>query len=225
MSRLWGELASVESVGSPARDRLEGPSYARDVTAFRSFRIPAAALAAAAVAASIASTSGASSFAPPKKLGALARFGDLKINQSSRGQALAKRHNAWNQKTAAAASAAYGGAAAIAQDYANDGLTDFALLVAVKGPTPKLYVPYNDAKYLGLARAPQEVRVYGDVQCIVHNDPTVTGRKPAPDSVHVGLCQRSGPHLTVQVQGVGGQLGNHPETVAQLIDQEFAALS
>src|SRR4051812_38381936 len=169
------------------------------VTAFRSFRIPAAALVAAALAAGVVGRSDASTFAPPKKLGAYVRFGDVKINRTGLGLKQARRHAAWNQKTAAAASAAYAGAQAIAEDYSNDGLTDFALLVAVKAPTPKLYVPYVDAAYLALAKPPQEVRAYGDVQCQVQNDPTASGRKPAPESVHVIMCQRSGAHLTVQI--------------------------
>jgi hypothetical protein len=197
------------------------------VTFLRTFRIPGAALAAAALAAGVvASASDASTFAPPKKLGAYSRFGDLKLNKTGPGLKTAQRHAAWNRKTAAAASAAYAGAQAIAEDYSNDGLTDFALLVAVKAPTPRLFVPYTDPAALGVAKAPQEVRTYGSVQCQVQNDPTVAGRKPAAESVHTIMCQRSGPHLTVQIRGVtGDHLGNHPETVAQLIDQVYTSLS
>jgi hypothetical protein len=199
------------------------------VTAIRSFRIPAACLLAAglvagAVAVSDAATS--ASFTPPKKLGAYIRFGDVKLSKTGLGLKQAKRHAAWDRKTAAAASAAYSGAAAVSEDYSNEGFTDFALLVAVRAPSPKLYVPYSDPAVLGVVKPFSEVRTYGDVQCQVQNDPTVAGKKPTPESVHVVLCQRSGPHLTVQIRNVSGDhLGFRPDTVAQMVDQAFSALS
>jgi hypothetical protein len=196
------------------------------VTSLRSLRIPAAAIVAAALAAgAVAASSDASTFTPPKKLGAYVRFGDVKVSKTGIGLKQAKRHAAWDQKTASMVSAAYGGAQAISEDYSNEGLTDFALLVAVKAPSPKLWVPYSDPVTLGLVKPFQEVRTFGDVQCKVQNDPTVAGKKPAADSVHVVGCQRNGPHLTVQIQNVSGDhLGNHPETVAQMVDQAFNSL-
>jgi hypothetical protein len=199
------------------------------VTSLRTFRTPAATLLAAgvvagAVAASDAATS--SPFAAPKKLGAYVRIADAKLSKSGPGLKQAQRQAKWDRKTAATASAAYGGAAAVTEYYSNDGFTDFALLVAVKGPSPKLFVPYSDPVVLGVVKPFSEVRTYGDVQCQVQNDATVPPKKPAPDSVHVVACQRSGPHLTVQMRNVSGDhLGNHPEVVAQMIDQAYEALS
>ena len=44
----------------------------------------------------------------------------------------------------------------------------------------------------------------------------------APDSAHTVMCQRSGPHLTVQFRNVvGDHLGVHPEVVAQMVDQTY----
>ncbi len=198
------------------------------VTAFRPSRILAACLAAAALSAGlIAARSDASSFTPPEKLGAYIPFRDVKIiKTNAQGAKQAKRHELWDRKTAATLSAAYGGAQAVAEDYSNEDLSDSALLVAVKAPSPKLWVYYSDPVTLGLVRPFQEVRTFGQVQCKVQNDPTIAGKKPAPSSVHVAGCQRSGPHLTVQIQNVAGdELGNHPETVAQLVDQAYDALS
>jgi hypothetical protein len=196
------------------------------VTVFRSFRIPAAALLAAALAAGAVSTSGASSFTPPKTLGGYLRFGDAKLSKTALGLKQAKRHAAWDRKTAATAAAAYGGAAAISEDYTNEELSDFALLVAVKAPTTRLWVPYTDPVVLGVVKPFSEVRTYGSVQCQVQNDPTIPPKKPVAASVHTVMCQRSGPHLTVQLRNVSGDhLGNHPEKVAQMVDQAFTALS
>jgi hypothetical protein len=181
-------------------------------------------LVAGAVAAGDAATS--ATFTPPKSLGVYIRFGDIKLSKTGTGLKQAKRHAAWDRKTAAAASAAYGGAAAVSEDYSNEGYTDFALLVAVKAPSPKLFVPYSDPVVLGLVKPFSEVRVYGDVQCQVQNDPTVAGKKPAANSVHVILCQRSGPKLSVQLRSVSGDhLGSRPDVAAQMVDQAFTALS
>jgi hypothetical protein len=154
------------------------------------------------------------------------RFADVPINKSGKGLELTKRHALWDRKTAAAIAAAYGGAAATVQDYSDTKLLNLFMLTAVQAPSPRLYVPYVDAAYLGLALPPDELRTYGQTQCEVRNDPTVKGRKPAADSAHTVVCQRVGPHLTVQIRGVSGDvLGTRPSTVAALVDQAFVAMS
>jgi hypothetical protein len=183
-------------------------------------------VAALATAAAVqAASSTGSALKPPPRLGAYVRAEDAKINRTGPGKKNAARIVAWSRRTAAALAAAYGGAAAGAQDYSDDSFENLFLLLAVRAPTPRPVVPYVDAAYLGLVRPPDEVRSFGAVSCVLHNDATATGHTPAPDSVHTVLCQRSGPHLTVQLRSVSGDLGNHPDQVARLVGEAFASLS
>jgi hypothetical protein len=194
----------------------------------RSLRLPALVLAGLALAAGAVAARGSSSssLTPPATLGTtLMRLRDVPI-EKQKGQKDLARRAAWNGKTSAAVSAAYGGPQAVAETYSTKELEVFALLVAVRAPSPKLYAPYVDAKYLDLARPEQEARVYGDVQCLVQNLPTLRPAKPTPDKVFTILCQRSGPHLTVQLRDISGPaLQHHPEIAAQMVDQAYAAMS
>jgi hypothetical protein len=174
-------------------------------------------LAAVAAAASADSVPRA-----PALLGSLMRFQDVPINSSGPGKVVARQHVEDNAKSTKLLSQAYGGAAATVQDYADNGLLNMALLLLVRAPSPRPFVPYQDAKFLGLATPPQQVLRYGDVWCeILYSPPTVAGRKPAPSSVNVVGCRKSNPKLTVWIQDVSGGLLHDPAAVAALVDQAW----
>jgi hypothetical protein len=162
---------------------------------------------------------------PPSHLGAYVRFQDAPRNKRGPGLKLAKRQQTWDRRTAALLSRAYGGATATAQRYTNQGLDNSFQLLAVGAPSPRLFAPYEDAAFLGLARPPSEVLTLGTVDCLVQNEPTARGGTPPPTSVHIVTCQRLDKHLTVQVTRVSGDLGNDPAAVSKLVDQAWSELS
>lgn len=94
----------------------------------------------------------------------------------------------------------------------------------MRARSPLPWVPYQDPADLHLARAPQEVLRFGDVSCVVQNQPTPEGSEPAQDAATTTLCARTGPDLTVQVLYPGPDLGHQPERVAQLVDEAWASL-
>jgi hypothetical protein len=69
-------------------------------------------------------------------------------------------------------------------------------------------VPYSDAKYLGVKRPFEEMRRYGDVACLVRNN---------PDQTYVESCVRTSDELTVQISHVSGDLDKDPKAVAGLV--------
>jgi hypothetical protein len=138
---------------------------------------------------------------------------------------LAERTTAWNARTAEAVSQAYGGAAAFAATYANEGLDIIVPLIAVRASSPRPFAPYTDAETLGLARSPQEVRTFGEVSCVVQNRATPAGQEPDADATLATTCVRTGDDLTVQVLYPGPDLGTQPEAVARLVDEAWAALA
>ncbi|NUS88245.1 MAG: hypothetical protein HOY75_37490 [Streptomyces sp.] len=122
-------------------------------------------------------------------------------------------------------SEAYGGAAAVVRQYADDDVQTTVTLIAVRSRSPKPYVPYEDRERLALAVPPDELKVFGDVSCVLYNQPTPEGSKPTAESVHVTLCQRTGDGLTVQIRPVGSGMANQPEKVAALVEKAWSQLS
>jgi hypothetical protein len=173
----------------------------------------------------LAGSAGGAALSPPSRLGDYVRFQDARSNKSGSGLKLAKRQQVWDRRTAAVLSRAYGGAAAAAQRYTNQGLDNFFLLLAVRASSPRLFAPYEDAEYLGLARPSSEVLTRGAVDCLVQNEPTARGGSPPPTSVHVVTCQRSDKHLTVQITRVSGDLGNATAAVSNLVEQAWRELT
>lgn len=88
-------------------------------------------------------------------------------------------------------------------------------LGAAPAPYPP-YAPYSDPEVLGLERPVEELREFGDVGCLVRNDPSQS---------YVTSCVRTDDGLTVRITHVGGDLLEDPEAVAQLVDTAWAELS
>lgn len=114
---------------------------------------------------------------------------------------------------------AYGGAPAAARTYLSDDLQLQLLVMAVRAPSPGLFVTSADAEEVGLAKPVEEVVVVGDVQCLVRNDVVPAGQTPG--DARVQRCQRSGPALTVMVDP--GMVPDVQGTAA-IVDEVWSAL-
>jgi hypothetical protein len=163
--------------------------------------------------------------AAPERLGPYRQVGALTAGQGGAAVRNAKRTEAWNARTAEAVSRAYGGAAAVAATYADDGLETMIPVTAVRAATPEPFVPYQDPAELGLARPTSEVTRFDRVACVLHNDPTASGEEPDPQTVWVTSCMRSGPGLTVQIVSPGGGIAHQPQQVAGLVDEMWASVA
>ncbi|MHA6763796.1 hypothetical protein [Streptacidiphilus sp. PAMC 29251] len=103
-------------------------------------------------------------------------------------------------------------------------MAEIVTLNAVSASSPQPYVPYEDAAQLGLAVPTDQLVQVGQVACVVFNQPTAAGQKPAGDSVVVTYCQRTGSGLTVQLRA-SGDLQHQPAEMAALVDKAWSALS
>jgi hypothetical protein len=169
---------------------------------------------------------GTAALTAPDRLGGYSKFADSPLSRQGRGKATADRVRSWNERSVERLSRTYGGAAATVETYADDGLETRFSLLAARASTPfPPFVPYQDPAALGVAKPTQELVSFGDVACVVRNDSTPAGRTPRAGSAHVASCVRTGPQLTVQIQDVGGDLGEQPAAVARLVDEAWSALS
>lgn len=128
------------------------------------------------------------------------------------------------EQTGANWSEAYDGASATAALYSNDELTDHMLVVAVAAHSPGLAAPGYDLERLQVALPPTEVRTYGEVECLLRNQPVAVGEVDE-DMTFVEHCQRSSDDLTVRILHAGGEHANDPETVAAYVDEAFESLA
>jgi len=178
-------------------------------------------------AAGVAATTHASkTIVAPAKIGAFApRSANKLMNKDAVGKKQIARLAVWNRHTSHDVSAAYGGAPAVVESYANANLTILFSLVAVRASTPGLFTTYSDPKVLQLARPYREVETFDGVQCLVQNDATPSGQTPPATSVHTLQCERSGPHLTVIVMDFGDSLGNHPAAAAAIVSEAWQKIS
>ncbi|EOD66022.1 hypothetical protein [Amycolatopsis vancoresmycina] len=164
--------------------------------------------------------------AAPAALGELGRTEDAvaKID-NVRGQAQIARVGKADRETGARVSAAYGGAAAVVQEYRDDRLLRGLQLTAVRAASPELIATYEDPQALGVAKPGTELVRVGAVQCLVHNDPAAPGSAPDPELSFVTNCQRTGPGLTVAVRSLGADGNRDPAKIASLLDQAWDTLS
>lgn len=169
---------------------------------------------------------GGGELSAPAKLGGLRPLADLQRSAPTpKAKEMADAITKEEGKSGERLSEAYGGAAAVVKQYADDDVQTTVTLVAVRSRSPKPYVPYEDAKRLALAAPTDELKVIGDVSCVLYNQPTPEGSKPTAESVHVTLCQRTGDGLTVQIRPGGSGVANQPEKVAALVETAWSALS
>lgn len=161
------------------------------------------------------------SFAPisaPEGISGYSRYGDAaeRIDRD-RGKEVADRYRDWDQRSSERLSAAHDGAGAFVQTYTDDELEQTFTVEAVRAPAPyPPYAPYTDPEVLGMERPVEELREFGEVGCLVRND---TSRS------FVTSCLRTDDDLTVRITHVGGDLGEDPEAVAELVDAAWQELS
>jgi hypothetical protein len=159
----------------------------------------------------------------PAKVGPYIRDAAVKKYTSGPGLKLVQRYAAWSQKTAAAISAAYGGAPALMERYADESLETSVALYAVRAPSPKLWAPYADAAWMGIVSPETDTRTFGDVTCLMQNAPTPRGHKPAKDASIAVRCQRSDAHLTVMIEA-RGPIEYSASRVSALVDDAWSSL-
>ena len=95
----------------------------------------------------------------------------------------------------------------------------------MRASSPDLFALYADPKALQIVRPLREVLKFGSVSCLIQNDGTPIGEQPPASSVHTLECQRTGPHLTVLLTGMGDSLGNRPSAAAAVVSQAWQFIS
>jgi hypothetical protein len=108
-----------------------------------------------------------------------------------------------NSLTVAAYQRANPGAAVAYHAYTDGELLAQIGVIAVRATYPRLTLgPVLDPAYLGLAAPPQQIKTFGEVECVIAQmQITVAGRPIDPKNEAATMCQRTGPALTVQVYG------------------------
>jgi hypothetical protein len=133
------------------------------------------------------------------------------------GRAVARRRADWDRRSGERLSVAHDGAGAVVRTYSDDTAENGFMLEVVRAPVAfPPYVPYTDAKTLGLDHPIEELRTFGDAACLVRNDPS---------QAYVMTCLRSDAGLTVQISHVSGDLLQSPEKVAGLVSDAWEELA
>lgn len=154
----------------------------------------------------------------PTRIGEYYRFAEVPaVKKDAAGRDAAARRVDWDRRSSELLSAAYDGAAAVVQQYSDDALEQTFHLEVVRAPSPKPYLPYADAKAMGLSKPPEEVVEIGDVSCAVRNI------ESGPSQVMT--CMRTADDLTVVISHVGSDLGESPDKVAALVDEVWAEVN
>jgi hypothetical protein len=159
----------------------------------------------------------------PERISAYSRLTDVPIMRSAAGKRVAEHRLLLDRKTAQQVSKAYGGAGALAVEYADPSLDLVPLLVAVRAQSPRPWFPTEDVALEKLVKPRNEVVHIGGVDCVIKNAPTTAGHKPKPGSAQIQSCMRTGPKLTVYLENV--QNFAQAEQVAPLVDSAFDQLS
>lgn len=151
----------------------------------------------------------------PEQVGDYYRFADVPLLQDEDRRPVDYRVEA-DRRSSERLSAANGDAGAFVQQYSDDELENGFSLDVVRAPSPALYVPYSDPKYLGVDKPLEEVREFGDVACAMRN--LTSGEST------VTRCLRTDAGLSVTISGVTGDLAEQPEQVAALVDEAWSQL-
>ena len=157
-----------------------------------------------------------SSVSAPERVGDYYRFADVpELSSGDNQQKVVDRQTRYDRESTTRLSEAYDGAGAVVQRYSNADLDEMFTLQVVRAPSPTPFVPFTDAKDLGLDKPMEEVVEYGSVTCAVHNSP---GQPPIAMT-----CLRSSDDLTVSITHVNGEIA--PEDVAGLVDEAWSEVS
>lgn len=164
--------------------------------------------------------------AVPAKLGDYVKFADAKFNEDADAKTAVERTTTWSARSAERLSESFDGAKAAIQVYSDDQHDATFTLQVVRATSPyPIYVPYTDAKELGLARPQREEKQFGDVSCELRNQLTPAGKQPAKDGTATASCRRTESGLTVEITNVSGELSSQPEQVAKLVDEAWSSIS
>lgn len=142
------------------------------------------------------------------------------------GAAEVKRIENTDSVSTKSLSNAYGGAAAVVQEYTDAGLLNFVSLEAVRAQSPLPFEPYEDAHALGMEKPEREIVTFGQVNCLVAYAPVAVGQQEEPDGTNAVTCERTSAHLTVRLRfSGGGDLMHAPQQAAALVDAAWNLLS
>lgn len=154
----------------------------------------------------------------PSRIGDYYRFSEVpKLKKDNDGKDVAAMRSDWDRRSSELLSAAYDGAGAVVQLYSDDNLDQTFHLEVVRAPSPKQFLPYSDAKELGLKKPLEEVVDIGAVSCAVRNN------EGAPSQVMT--CMRTADDLTVIISHVSSDLGESPDKAAALVDEVWAEVN
>lgn len=163
----------------------------------------------------------------PEHLGDFVRYADVPLNKQVAAQRNVQLQKQSTDATGHDLSAAYGGAPAAVETYADGQLRTIFTVWAVRGYTPPPVVFHAVPELTGLAQQQQVVQRYGETYCELYPIRQIpAGQTPPPDNQSVNLCQRSAGHLTVTLHAGGSaDAFAHPEQIAALVDQVWSELA
>jgi len=199
---------------TPPNGRANGRAIAV-VAGFVGLAVGAAVVAGAWLLFGNDSGGSSSPISAPEQVGDYYRFADVPMLQDEDRRPVDYRVEA-DRRSSERLSAANGDAGAFVQQYSDDDLENGFSLDVVRAPSPALYVPYSDPKYLGVDKPPEEVREFGDVACAMRN--LTSGESM------VTRCLRTDAGLSVTISVVTGDLAEQPEKVAALVDEAWSQL-
>ena len=118
----------------------------------------------------------------------------------------------------------YGGAAAAAGEYNDDGLANPFSMYAVRANSPVPYVAAENIKVMGVIAPGEQKLLFGAVTCLVTNDRVTLGGSKSELNPKVQWCMRTGPKLTVWIDTVSGDVEHNPAGVAAMVDETWGQI-
>jgi hypothetical protein len=160
----------------------------------------------------------------PVRIGSFLRFDTLDVSGSGRPD-VQRMMLAQNEKSSQRLSESHGGAAAFVQlYYGRDLRQQLAVQVYRQRSAHPLFASFEDYQLLRLVKPYQSAEEFGEVSCLVRNDPTPVGQVPREGSTHATVCSRTSSRLTVEIRPLG-QLAEQPGEVATLVDELWKAVA
>jgi hypothetical protein len=159
----------------------------------------------------------------PVRIGAFLRFDTLDVSESGRPD-IQRMMLAQNEKSSQLLSESHGGAAAFVQlYYGRDLRQQLTVQVYRQQSAHPLFAPFEDYQRLRLAKPSQSAEEFGEVSCLVRNDPTPAGQVPRAGTTHTTVCSRTSSRLTVEIRPLG-LLADEPGEIAALVDELWKAI-
>ncbi|TCO60464.1 hypothetical protein [Actinocrispum wychmicini] len=160
---------------------------------------------------------------PPQRIGQYVPIAPGTSGSSGLPEALSQI-KARNEHSSQLLSESHRGAGALVDLYVDQDIRQQLTVMIYRAPSPHpLYAPYEDAASQGLAKSSQTVEEFGQVSCVVHNDPTPAGQTPEPESAHAVTCSRTNATLTVEITP-NGTATDVPSMVAALVDEAWSSV-